>query len=65
MPLTWGILRPVGPLLPEGAASMGRRRGCAACCFTSCVHVRRLDLLAQAVAQAAWLPLLVSMARLA
>jgi len=51
MPLTWGILRPV-VLLPEGAAQWPPAR-LRSVLLHELVHVRRLDLLAQAIAQAA------------
>ena len=51
MPLTWGILRPV-VLLPEGAAQWPPAR-LRSVLLHELVHVERLDLLAQAVAQAA------------
>ena len=51
MPLTWGVLRPV-VVLPDDAPRWPAAR-MAAVLLHELVHVRRLDLLAQAVAQAA------------
>jgi TonB family protein len=51
MPLTWGILRPV-VLLPEGAGQWPPAR-LRSVLLHELVHVERLDLLAQAIAQAA------------
>jgi TonB family protein len=51
MPLTWGILRPV-VLLPEGAGQWPPAR-LRTVLLHELVHVGRLDLLAQAIAQAA------------
>jgi TonB family protein len=51
MPLTWGILRPV-VLLPEGAREWPPAR-LRSVLLHELVHVARLDLLAQAVAQMA------------
>jgi len=51
MPLTWGILRPV-VLLPEGAREWPPAR-LRSVLLHELVHVERLDLLAQAIAQAA------------
>jgi len=51
MPLTWGVLRPV-VVLPDDAPAWPAAR-LATVLLHELVHVRRLDLLAQAVAQAA------------
>jgi beta-lactamase regulating signal transducer with metallopeptidase domain len=51
MPLTWGILRPV-VLLPEGAGERPPAR-LRTVLLHELAHVGRLDLLAQAIAQAA------------
>ncbi len=51
MPLTWGILHPL-VLLPEGAAQWPETR-LHAVLLHELIHVRRWDLLAQALAQAA------------
>ena len=51
MPLTWGVFRPV-VVLPDGAAGWPEAR-LRAVLLHELVHVRRLDLVAQAVAQAA------------
>lgn len=51
MPLTWGILRPV-VVLPDDAPGWPEAR-LRTVLLHELVHVRRLDLLAQAVAQAA------------
>ena len=51
MPLTWGILRPV-VVLPDDASAWPEAR-LAAVLLHELIHVRRLDLLSQAVAQVA------------
>lgn len=51
MPLTWGLLRPV-VLLPQGSADWPEGR-LHAVLLHELIHVRRWDLLAQAVAQVA------------
>jgi TonB family protein len=51
MPLTWGILRPV-VVLPEGAREWPKAR-LTTVLLHELVHVERLDLLAQGVAQVA------------
>ncbi|HTS30079.1 MAG TPA: M56 family metallopeptidase [Bryobacteraceae bacterium] len=52
MPLTWGLLRPV-VVLPDDASEWPEAR-LRSVLLHELVHIRRLDLVAQMVAQAAW-----------